>query len=182
MVTIDVPSLLEAAVNKVSVAYSRFMQMLETRVDFGDILFVLFCLTLIAAAYEWHRRWVKRRGFRMVLKDRNDKIHSLLLDILTDGIEDAEAKQKISRKEASDLYLELQKKLGLNDLVPKRRLAQMVKKSLKTDRILREKARKNGTEKLPKIPGGPPAPITKAKDIAVVVVQTASKFWRKPAA
>lgn len=118
----------------------------------------------------------------MILKDRNDKIHALLLDILGDGIEDAIEKRKISNKEANDLYLDLQRKLGLNDLVPKKRIAQTVKRSLKTDRFLRERARNAGTEKRPKIPGGHPASDTKKDGVVLVLVKTANKFWRKPSA
>jgi hypothetical protein len=177
--TIDVPGIRDRVFHGVSGAWVSTLEVMRG-LDTVDLVTLLVSLFLILAAYEWHRSWIKRRGFRMILKDRNDKKHELLLDILTDGIENAEADQKISRKEANDLYMELQRKLGLHDLIPKKRLAQLVKRSLKTDRILREKARREGKEKLVHIPGGPPTPITKAKDGVVVMVKTAKKFWPKP--
>ena len=181
MTVIDMPGIRDRMFHGVSGAWDSTLETLRG-LDTVDLVTGLVCLFIILAAYEWHSRWIKRRGFRMVLKDRNDKIHALLLDILSDGIENAVDDQKISNKEAEKLYLELQRKLGLNDLVPKKRIASLVKRSLNTDRILREKARKNGTEKKPKIPGGPPTPLTKKEAPVLVVVKTAGKFWQKPAA
>lgn len=124
-----------------------------------------------------YRGWIKRRGFRMIRKDRNDKIHALLLDILQDGILAAEVAQKISSQEVDALYTMLQKKLGLNDLVPKKRLLRIVKEDLKRTRAKRIKA---GGEKPSPIPGGPPTPIVRGK-FSKQLGKSVSKFWQKSA-
>jgi hypothetical protein len=121
------------------------------------------------------RRWIKRKGFRMIQKDRNDKIHALLLDILQDGILAAEVAQKISSQEVNALFMMLQKKLGLNDLVPKKRLLRIVKENLKRTRAKRIQA---GGEKPSSIPGDKPTPIVRGK-FSKQLGKSVSKFWQK---
>jgi uncharacterized protein YqgQ len=125
-------------------------------VEVGGALLVLGVVLTIA--YDV-RRWLKQKGYRMVLKDRNDKIYAFLADGLTDLIENGVVIGKISSQEAQKLYADLQKKLGINDLVPTQRLAGEVKTRLKTQRILREKL---GDFK-PKIPGDKPPPVRKTR-------------------
>ena len=140
----------------------------------GEIGGFLLALGVILAIGVELKRWVKRRGYRMVLKDRNDKIHALLLEIFQDGLDDALEKGKISRQECKQTFGMLAKKLGLRDLVPKKRIASDVKAELKTARFLREKARREGTEKHPTIPGPPPTVEKFSQQLG-----KASKFWKK---
>lgn len=135
----------------------------EAMSDFGlyEAGVVLVAVGTGAAVYQGIRSWIKRKGFRMVLKDRNDKKHALLLDILTDGIEGAVVKGTISNKEADEMYRELQKKMGLNDLVPKKRLQRMVKEDIKRARVRR---------------GLPPIPVVKKVSQRL---GNAAMFWRK---
>lgn len=131
----------------------------------GEVGAVLLSLGVTALVYQGIRGWVKRKGFRMILRDRNDKKHALLLNILTDGIEDAVVAGKISNKEADDMYRELQRKMGLNDLVPKKRLQRMVKEDIKRARAKR---------------GLSPVPVV--KKAFSERLGNAAKFWQKPAA
>lgn len=97
----------------------------------------------------------------MVRKDRNDKAHALLLDILTDGVLDAEVKGVLSTQEADQLFLELQQKLGLDDLIPKKRMQAIIKAGLKRAKGKREDLKRRGKYKKPNIPGDkPPQEIT----------------------
>ena len=92
----------------------------------------------------------------MVRRDRNDKAHALLLDILTDGVLDAEVKGVLSRQEADQLFLELQQRLGLDDLIPKKRMQYIVKEGLKRAKGKREDLIRKGKIKKPDIPGDKP--------------------------
>lgn len=151
-------------------------------INLGDVGVGLIIVGAIAAAFQIHRDWVKRKGFRMVLKDRNDKKHAIWLEIIQDGVDDRVEKQEISRKEGDEMIAEAAKKMKLYDLLPKKRIARMVKETLKRDRALREQARKKGEyqERVP-IPGGPPTPIVKPK-FTERLGKTAAKFRVKPAA
>lgn len=119
-------------------------------VDFGMVmgsLGILLLTTGIAMAgrklyIEWKE---SKRVDRMILKDRNDKIHAVLLDVLCDGLEDAEVQGRLSRAEVLETYQWLHERLGLHDLIPKKRLQALVKKTLKADRFKREQERKKGT-------------------------------------
>jgi|SwirhisoilCB3_FD_contig_51_5937599_length_1985_multi_3_in_0_out_0_2 hypothetical protein len=143
----------------------------------GELGGALIVLGVVLAIANQVKAWIKRKGYRMVLEDRNHKIHALLLDILCDGLEEAEGSGKISKQEKNRTYEMLRKRLGLRDLVPKKRIASEVKSKLKSDRYLREKARKEGKEHRPVIPGGPPTPIVKNR--FVQTMGRAASFWRK---
>jgi len=137
---------------------------------------------------EWAKRiafnliideWTRREG--MVLKDRNDRIHATWLDIIQDGVDKKLEKGEISPQEAKAMFAYAADKLDLLDLIPKKRIAPLVKSKLKKDQALRTKARKDGTyvEKAP-IPGDPPTPIVRAPFSERL--GKAVKFWQKTAA
>ncbi len=150
--------------------------------NLGTLGLILITAGLVAGVFQYIRGWDKRKGFRMVLKDRNDKKHAIWLEIIQDGIDARVAKNEISQKEANDMLTEAAAKMKLYDLLPKKRIAPMVKESLKRDRAKREQARKEGTyvEKSP-IPGGPPTPVTRPK-FSEVLGKAAARFGRKTAA
>ena len=145
-------------------------------VNGGEIGGAFVSLGVILAIGQWIGTWIKQKGYRMVVKDRNDKKHALLLEILQDGILAAEIAEKISRKEADEMFTELAKKHGFRDLVPKKRMQRIVKNELKAARAKRIKARADGTEVHPKIPGEPPTPIVR-ENFSERLGKAA--FWRK---
>jgi hypothetical protein len=110
----------------------------------------------------WHD-WRKKKGYRMVLRDRNDKAHALLTQIINDGLFEAECAGKISTKEVLALYSEMSKKLDLPDLVPKQRRLKLVKAELKKLRNSKDPEVLAARAHHPKIPGGPPTPIVRKK-------------------
>ena len=132
--------------------------------NLGTLGLILVTAGVVAGVFQYIRGWDKRKGFRMVLKDRNDKIHAMWLEIIQDGVDVRLEKGLISSKEANEMIAEAAAKMKLYDLLPKKRIAPMVKESLKRDRAKREQARKEGTyvEHAP-IPGDPPTPIVRAK-------------------
>lgn len=149
-------------------------------VNIGNVGVALLTMGIIAACVVVYRDWRKRKGFRMILKDRNDKKHAVLLDILTDGILDRQMKGEISNKEGAELLALCAKKLELYDLVPKKRIASVVKSSLKNDRRKREMMRAKGEyneHPLAKSTGGPPTPLVR-KPFSERV-GAAAKFWQK---
>lgn len=150
--------------------------------NLGTLGLILVTAGVVAGVFQYIRGWDKRKGFRMVLKDRNDKIHALWLDIIQSGVDGLLERQEISQFEARKMFADAAAKMKLYDLLPKRRIAPMVKESLKRDRAKREQARMDGTyvEKAP-IPGGPPAPVTLPK-FREVLGKAAARFGRKTAA
>jgi len=146
--------------------------------NLGTLGLILVTAGIVAGVFQYIRGWDKRKGFRMVLKDRNEKKHAMWLEIIQDGVDARLEKGLISSKEANEMIADAAVKMKLYDLLPKKRIAPMVKESLKRDRAKREQARKEGTyiEKAP-IPGDPPTPI--AKKISVMLGKTAAKFSRK---
>lgn len=149
-------------------------------VSAGNIGVSLLTVGIVAALVVVYRDWRKRKGFRMILKDRNDKKRSILMDILTDGILDRQVKGEISDKEGAELLALCSKKLDLYDLVPKKRIASVVKSSLKNDRRKRELLRQKGEyveHPLAKSTGGPPTPLVR-KPFSERV-GAAAKFWQK---
>jgi len=150
--------------------------------NLGTVGLILVTAGVVAGIFQYIRGWDKRKGFRMVLKDRNDKKHAIWLEIIQDGIDARVAKNEISQKEANEMFADAAAKMKLYDLLPKKRIAPMVKETLKRDRAKREQARKDGTyvEKSP-IPGDPPTPITKPK-FSEVLGRAAARFGRKTAA
>jgi hypothetical protein len=124
----------------------------------GELGGAVLALGVILGMAHLIRAWIKRKGYRMVVRDRNDKIHALLLNILQDGLDKAVEDGKISHQELDRTFAELVSKLGLNDLVPKKRIARQVKAGLKA---AQQKRRLLGETK-PKIPGDkPPRPVPK---------------------
>jgi len=148
--------------------------------NLGTLGLILVTAGVVAGVFQYIRDWDKRKGFRMVLKDRNEKKHAMWLEIIQDGVDARLEKGLISSKEANEMIADAAVKMKLYDLLPKKRIAPMVKESLKRDRAKREQARKEGTyvEKAP-IPGDPPAPIKSR--VSVMLGKTAAKFGRKTA-
>lgn len=141
-----------------------------TQVDLntGDAVLVgISLLTLLGVAY-FIKRWRKGRGLRMAIKDRNDKEHALLLDIIGDGLLQAEMDGKISRQRHRAICVEMAKKLGLRDLVPKEMLLEVVKQELKKKRFSTDPEMKRLRNYSPTIPGGPPTPIVRDKFVEVI--------------
>jgi len=137
-------------------------------IEFSELTaFDLGCLLVgigvVALLYQWHRSWVKRKGFRMVLKDRNDKIHAAWLEIIQDGIDNLLSKGKISNKEANAMFADAAQRMQLNDLIPKKRILKMTKERLKRDRAMR---------------GVSPTPPKFTERLG----KTVGKFWRRKAA
>ena len=85
-----------------------------------------------AAIAEEERR---QKGYRMVLRDRNDKAHALLTRVINDGLFEAECAGELSNKEVLELYKEMSAKLDLPDLVPKKHRLKIVKEELKRQRF-----------------------------------------------
>lgn len=123
--------------------------------------------TLLGVAY-LVRKWRKGRGLRMAIKDRNDKEHALLLDIIGDGLLQAEMDGKISHQRHRAICVELATKLGLRDLVPKKMMLEVVKQELKRRRFSTSPEMKALRDYSPTIPGGPPTPIVREKFTEVI--------------
>jgi hypothetical protein len=134
-----------------------------TEITALDLGCVLVGTGVIAWLYIWHRNWVKRKGFRMVLKDRNDKIHAIWLEIIQDGIDDRLAKGKISNKEADAMFADAAYRMQLNDLIPTKRILKITKERLKRERAQR---------------GVSPTPPKFTERLG----KTVGKFWRRKAA
>ncbi len=139
------------AVTQLKEAANAFSHL--TLLDVGVVFVGVGVLLALNAIW---KDWRKKKGYRMVLRDRNDKAHALLTKIINDGLFEAECAGEISNKEVLDLYQEMSKKLDLPDLVPKQRRIKIVKAELKKLRnsddpeIVKARAHK------PKIPGGLP--------------------------
>lgn len=147
--------------------------------DKGDIGVGLLCFgTLMGMAY-LYRRWRKRRGYRMVVRERMTKNKRLLADIINDGLFEAECAGKISNQEVLKLYADLAKKLDIPDLIPKKKMAQLVKAELKANRNSTKNAKARSHK--PNIPGPKPTEIAPK----VAFTERVGKFamnWRKRAA
>lgn len=128
--TVDMIDLRDQAVTQLKGAANAFSHL--TLLDVG-----VTCVTvgvLLALRAIW-LDWRKKKGYRMVLRDRNDKAYALLTDIIGDGLFEAEHAGKISNKEARVLYKEVSDKLGLHDLVPKQHRVKNLKEELKRKRF-----------------------------------------------
>lgn len=90
--------------------------------------------TLLACDLTW-RHWLKRKGYRMALRERDLKEKELLTTIINDGLFEAELKGKLSEKRMNELYATLAHDLQLPDLVPKKRNCAILKETLKRKRI-----------------------------------------------
>jgi len=139
-----------------------------THVDWNDIGLGGSIFLLILLCGWWYRSYRKGRGLRMAIKDRNDKEHALLLDIIGDGLLEAEMAGKISRQRHRAICVELAKKLGLRDLVPKQMMLEVVKQELKKKRFSTDPEIKAARNHSPTIPGGPPTPIVREKFVEVI--------------
>lgn len=129
--TVDMIDLRDQAITQMKAA----IETVQSNVSLLDVGVVLISVGVLAALNAIYKDWRKKKGYRMVLRDRNDKAHALLLQIIQDGLLDAECAGKISYKEVNALYAEMSKKLGLHDLIPKQRMVKITKEELKRKRF-----------------------------------------------
>lgn len=132
--TVDIIDLRDQAITQLKEAAGAFQNI--TLLDVGVVLVTVGVLLGIHAIY---LDWRNKKGYRMVLRDRNDKAHALLTRVINDGLFEAECAGEISNKEVLDLYREMSKKLDLPDLVPKKHRVKIVKEELKRMRFGGEK-------------------------------------------
>src|SRR5882672_9538512 len=71
--------------------------------NLGTLGLILVTAGVVACVFQYIRGCDKRKGFRMVLKDRNDKKHAIWLEIIQDGIDGRVAKNEINQKEGNDM-------------------------------------------------------------------------------
>lgn len=128
--TVDMIDLRDQAITQLKEAASAFQH-----ISLLDVGVVLVTVGVLAGLNVIWKDWRKKKGYRMVLRDRNDKTHALLTQIINDGLFEAECAGKISNKEVLDLYREMSKKLDLPDLVPKKHRLKIVKEDLKRQRF-----------------------------------------------
>lgn len=128
--TVDMIDLRDQAITQLKATASAFQNI--SLLDVG-----VTCVTigvLLALRAIW-LDWRKKKGYRMVLRDRNDKAHALLTQVINDGLFEAECAGKLSNKEVLALYKEMSSKLDLPDLVPKKHRLKIVKEELKRQRF-----------------------------------------------
>lgn len=133
-----------------------------------DVGVVLIGVGVLAGLNAVYQDWRKKKGYRMVLRDRNDKAHALLTQIINDGLFEAECANKISNKEVLDLYREMSKKLDLPDLVPKKHRLKIVKEELKRARFSKQSYADWKKSRMP-------------KKFSEVIGTFANKYWKKAA-
>lgn len=121
----------------------------------------------ILAANEVWKWWRKGKGYRMILRERRDKMDRELSDGITDLILTLETSGKWSRKEADAEYQRISKQLNLPDLIPAKRRARIVKQEIK--------GRLNKSEKK-KPPANPKT--GKPKPLRQRIGTFANQFWR----
>lgn len=131
--TVDIIDLRDQAITQMKEAANSFQNI--TLLDVGVVCVAVGVLLALNAIW---KDWRKKKRYRMVLRDRNDKVHALLLQIITDGLQDAECAGKISYKEVNALYAEMSKKLDLHDLIPKQRVVKITKEELKRRRFSKQ--------------------------------------------
>jgi len=120
-----------------------------------------------------------KKGKDMITEDRNNREHAILLDIFVDGILDRQAKGELSVQTAKKLMTRCAEGLGLLDLLPKKKIAELVKSSLKNDAEKREAMRKAGVYKdhpLGEAAGPPPTPVTTVKKSSFKTMGRAVRF------
>lgn len=115
-----------------------------TMPSLGELGLALITIGAIAGIVVLINDWRKRKGYRMIVKDRNQKEHALLLDIFTNGLLEANMAGKISEQRLMVLMKQVGRKLGLLDLLPKKTIAPIVKAELRADGYRRAKARAKG--------------------------------------
>lgn len=161
--SIDVLGIRDQTLAHVAEVYQSFTLLEGAGVALGVILFL--------GAFEWHRRYVKGKGFRMAVEHERQRIKRLMSDGITDLILGLETNGKISTQQGDKLYAEISKQLDLPDLIPTKRRAKIVKNEIKS----RLKSTKHQFKK-PEVPGKP-EPIARWKFRAVV--GNVSKFFSK---
>ncbi len=134
--------------------------------NLGTLGLILVTAGIVAGAFQYIRGWDKRKGFRMVLKDRNDKKHAMWLEIIQEGVDKMLATNRVSNKEANEMFAEAAAKMKLYDLIPKQRLQSITKERIKRERALR----------------GVSPTIPVKKRFSEQLGKAASKFWRKKSA
>jgi len=139
--TVDMIDLRDQAITQFKAAASSFqnISLLDVGVTFLTVGILLGIRAIVidwklkkAAIAEYER---KQKGYRMVLRDRNDKAHALLTRVINDGLFEAECAGELSNKEVLELYKEMSAKLDLPDLVPKKHRLKIVKEELKRQRF-----------------------------------------------
>jgi hypothetical protein len=130
----------------------------------------LLGIGVILGANELYKSWRKKRGYRMVLQERRDKIDRELSDGISDLLMDLELAGKISRKEADIEYQRIADKLKLGDLIPPKRRCKIVKDEIKG------RFNRGVYGKKPHIVTGKPAPLRER------IGTFANQFWRSKGA
>jgi hypothetical protein len=128
--TVDMIDLRDQAITQLKEVGSAIQHI--TLLEVGVVCVTIGVLLALRAVW---LDWRKKKGYRMVLRDRNDKAYALLTDIIGDGLFEAEHAGKISNKEARLLYKEISDKLGLHDLVPKQHRLKNTAEELKRKRF-----------------------------------------------
>lgn len=128
--------------------------------------FAALGIGVILAANEVYKAWRKKRGYRMVLQERRDKIDRLESDLLTDGLLQANIDGKISNQELDKEFARLAKLLSLPDLVPTKRHLKNTKAAIKG------RFNRGVYGKKPHIVTGKPAPLRER------IGTFANQFWR----
>lgn len=144
-----------------------------SNIDGLDVACGLLGVAVFLGAYEWHRRWVKGKGYRMAVEQERRRINELLSEGITDMILDWEVNGKISNQQGDKLYADLGRKLELPDLIPTKRRAKIIKNEIKARRKSTEPSAVIARQKVV-IPGGKPEPIVRKK-----FRQTAGGLFKK---
>lgn len=157
-------------------SYESLMEADWRTMNWGDVGVIVTYIGVALLVAKLVDRYRKRRGYRMVMKERGGKIDALLTQIINDGLFDAECRGEISRQEVNAKYRELAIKLDLPDLVPKKRRVSITKSEIKA-RLHTDYATH------PKIPGERPPQDphndTIPKKFSERLGGFASKFWAR---
>lgn len=140
--TVDMIDLRDQAVTQLKEVANAFAHM-----SLLDVGVVLVGVGVLAGLNVIWKDWRKQKGYRMVLRDRNDKAHALLTQVINDGLFELECAGKLSNKEVLALYKEMSSKLDLPDLVPKKHRLKIVKEELKRQRFGAKKIDYNAWKK-----------------------------------
>lgn len=171
MQTVDLIEVRQEAVVYVLGAYEQAIKVFQN-FNLLDVGVALVGVGTILALNAIYKDWRKKKGYRMVLRDRNDKTHAILTRVINDGLFEAECAGELSNQEVLQLYKEMEKKLDLPDLVPKKKRLKIVKADLKALRNSPKYAKRN---KVPLIPGDKPLQIKKFSE---KIGTFANKFWK----
>lgn len=171
MQTVDLIEVRQEAVAYVLGTYEQAIKAFQN-FNLLDVGVALIGVGTILALNAIYKDWRKKKGYRMVLRDRNDKSHAILTRVINDGLFEAECTGELSNKEVLALYQEMEKKLDLPDLVPKQKRLKIVKAELKA---LRNNPKYAGRNKTPRIPGDKPLQIRRFSE---KIGTFANKFWK----